>query len=102
MKRNPEALRDVDISIHPFQKLMLRANKYYQKSLEAKNTNPELAKTYEEKYLEARNAYIDRMAHVLKTFLLNFHVRSFLSPFCFTKKIINLFQKTRSQILDFD
>ena len=101
MKRNPKALRDVDISIHPFQKLMLRANKYYQMSLEVKNTKPELAKSYEEKYLEARNAYVDRMAHVLKAFapIIKPGYAHIDSQYIFEEKSNSLFTKKKTEEL---
>lgn len=66
IKTNHEIFRGVDVSIHPFQKQMLKANAYLKRSCELKDINPELAEQYYQKYLVAEEDYINRMANVLK------------------------------------
>lgn len=68
VKSKPQVLRNVDISIHPFHKYMLKANSYYKKSQELKYTNPEQSEYYMQLYIKSRQAYVDRMANVLATF----------------------------------
>lgn len=67
--KNPDAFNRVDVSIHPFQIMMTKANRNLEKYVDNKSSNPESAKTYYQNYIKNRTEYVDRTANVLKSFL---------------------------------
>lgn len=65
----PEIFDKVEISIHPFQEKMKKANDSYFNYLKYADTDKDLSDSFYQDYLDKKEVYVDRMAHVLKEFI---------------------------------
>ena len=101
VKTNPETLRNVDISIHPFHKYMLKANKYFEKAVSLKDTDPKLSEEYEQKFIQAREDYVNRMANVIKSFapIMKPEYSHIDSQYIFEENPYSLFTKKHTEEL---